>query len=82
MPSYKCEHPMRHVVSNISDREHSCIKRPCLYFLQVEMQVKIVCGSEPHRGDMKLPIREVSVDGGKEKWDGDVSLVLGPLCFL
>ncbi|XP_056629495.1 collagen alpha-1(III) chain-like [Triplophysa dalaica] len=59
--------------SHIIVSKHGC---------EVEMQVKIVCGSEPHRRDMKLPIREVSVDGGKEKWDGDVSFVLGPLCFL
>lgn len=40
------------------------------------MQVKIVCGSE-----LKLPIRDVSVDGGEENWDGGVSFVLEPLCF-
>lgn len=48
---------------------------------EVVMQVKIVWGSELHRGDIKLPIRDISVDGREDNWDRGVSFVLGPLCF-
>lgn len=56
--------------------ENIIISNVFVILLQVVMQVKMECGSELHRGDMKLPIRDVSVDGGY------VSIVLGPLCFL
>ncbi|XP_073724140.1 collagen alpha-1(II) chain-like [Misgurnus anguillicaudatus] len=60
--------------SHIIISKHDC---------EVVVQVRTVCNSELHRGDVTLlPIRDVSVEVTGENWKEDVSVVLGPLCFL
>ncbi|XP_051951019.1 collagen alpha-1(XI) chain-like [Xyrauchen texanus] len=54
-------------------------KRGC----EVVALVRVLSNLELHRGDMQLlPIRAISIEGRGDTWEEDVSIVLGPLCFL